>query len=111
MSVPSGDIIGSVALSILANSIRVGTPYLFVSVGECVTEKSGRVNLGLEGTLVMGAMTAYGLSYETGSPWLGVLAAGTAGAAMGALHAFICNRPRVNTVAVGIALMIFGKGL
>jgi simple sugar transport system permease protein len=98
-------------LAVFSGAIRVGTPYLFVSVGECVTEKSGRVNLGLEGTLVMGAMTAYGLSYVTGSPWVGVLAAGAAGAVMGGLHALICNRPRVNTVAVGIALMIFGKGL
>ena len=49
---------------------------MFVALGECLTEKSGRVNLGLEGTLVLGAMTGYAISYQTGSPWLGVLAAG-----------------------------------
>jgi simple sugar transport system permease protein len=76
-----------------------------------VTEKSGRVNLGLEGTLVMGAMGAYGVSYLTGSPWLGVLSAGVAGVCLGALHAWLCARPRVNDVAVGIALMLFGVGL
>ena len=47
----------------------------------------------------------------TGSPWLGVLAAGLAGSAMGALHAGICGLPRVNDIAVGIALMLFGVGL
>jgi ABC-type uncharacterized transport system permease subunit len=91
--------------------VRVGTPFLFVSLGECVTEKAGRVNLGLEGTLVMGAMSGYGISYLSGSPWLGVLVAGAAGTLLGAVHAIICNRPRVNAVAVGIAMMLFGMGL
>ncbi len=59
----------------------------------------------------MGAMTAYGVSYLTGSPWVGVLAAGASGVVLGILHAFLCSRPRVNDVAVGIALMFFGMGL
>src|SRR5262249_47820923 len=49
----------------------------------------------------------YGMSYLTGSPWLGVLAAGLAGAALGMLHAALCGPPRVNDIAVGIALMLF----
>jgi ABC-type uncharacterized transport system permease subunit len=101
----------SVALGVIGGAIRISTPFLFVSLGECLTEKSGRVNLGLEGTLVMGAMSAYGISYLTGSPWLGVLTAGVAGVALGAVHAWLCSRPRVNDVAVGIALMLFGVGL
>ena len=60
----------------LGGAIRVSTPFMFVALGECLTEKSGRVNLGLEGTLVLGAMTAYAISYHTGSPWAGVIAAG-----------------------------------
>jgi simple sugar transport system permease protein len=103
--------VSSVALAVLGGAIRISTPFLFVSLGECLTEKSGRVNLGLEGTLVMGAMGAYGVSYLSGSPWLGVLAAGTLGVVLGALHAWLCSRPRVNDVAVGIALMLFGVGL
>jgi general nucleoside transport system permease protein len=100
-----------VPLGVAAGAVRVSTPFLFVSLGECVTEKSGRVNLGLEGTLVMGAMSAYGTSYWTGSPWLGVLVAGTTGALLGGLHASLCAMPRVNDIAVGIALMLFGVGL
>jgi simple sugar transport system permease protein len=100
-----------VLLAVMGGAIRISTPFLFVSLGECLTEKSGRVNLGLEGTLVMGAMGAYGISYLTGSPWLGVLAAGGLGVLLGALHAWLCSRPRVNDVAVGIALMLFGVGL
>src|SRR5258708_5672947 len=101
----------TVPLAVFGGAIRVSTPFLFVSLGECITKRSGRINLGLEGTLVMGAMAGYGVSYLTGSPWLGVLAAGVTGAGMGALHAGICGLPRVNDIAVGIALMLFGVGL
>jgi len=98
-------------IAIAGGALRVSTPYLFVSLGETLTEKSGRVNLGLEGILVMGAMSGYGVAVLTGEPWLGVLAAGLAGAALGLLHGLICNLPRVNDVAVGISLFIFGTGL
>jgi ABC-type uncharacterized transport system permease subunit len=101
----------TVPLAVLGGAVRVSTPFLFVSLGECITERSGRINLGLEGTLVMGAMCAFGTSYLTGSPWLGVLAAAVAGSLLGALHAAICGLPRVNDIAVGIALMLFGTGL
>lgn len=103
--------IWGVPLAIFAGAIRVSTPFLFVSLGECLTEKSGRINLGLEGTLVFGAMSAYAISFVTGSPWLGVLAAGMAGVLFGFLHGFICSLPRVNDIAVGIALMLFGIGI
>jgi general nucleoside transport system permease protein len=100
-----------IPLAIFSGAIRVSTPFLFVSLGECVTERAGRVNLGLEGTLVMGAMTGYGISLLTGSPWLGVLAAGVSGTLLGALHAVTCAQRRVNDVALGIAMMLLGTGL
>jgi simple sugar transport system permease protein len=100
-----------VLVAVLGGAIRLSTPYLFVSLGETLTEKSGRVNLGLEGTLVMGAMSGYAVSYLTGSPWLGVLVAGAAGALLGLVHGLVCGLPRVNDIAVGIALFIFGTGL
>jgi general nucleoside transport system permease protein len=101
----------SVLVAIVGSALRVSTPYLFVSLGETLTEKSGRINLGLEGTLMMGAMSGYAVSLDTGSPWLGVLGAGATGALFGLLHASLCNLPRVNDIAVGIALFIFGTGL
>ena len=100
-----------VVISVIGGAIRVSTPYLFVSLGETLTEKGGRVNLGLEGILVMGAMSGYGVAYLTGEPWLGVLVAGMAGAALALVHALVCNLPRVNDIAVGISLFIFGTGL
>ena len=100
-----------VPIAIAAGTLRGSAPFLFVSLGECLTEKSGKINLGLEGTLLMGAMTAYAISYLTQSPWLGVLAAGVSGMLLGAIHAWLSQRPKVNDVAVGIAMIIFGSGL
>lgn len=100
-----------IPLGIMSGAIRVSTPFLFVSLGECITERSGRVNLGLEGTLVMGAMSGYGVSYLTGSAWLGVLAAGVIGGVLGSVHGWLCGKPRVNDVALGIAMMLLGVGL
>ncbi len=100
-----------VPLAIAAGTMRGGTPFLFVSLGECLTEKSGKINLGLEGTLLTGAMSAYAISYLTGSPWLGVLVAGISGLCLGAIHGWLSQQPRVNDVAVGIAMIIFGSGV
>lgn len=100
-----------VLLAILSGTMRGGTPFLFVSLGECLTEKSGKINLGLEGTLLTGAMSAYAISYLTGSPWLGVLVAGLSGLALGAIHGWLSQQPRVNDVAVGIAMIVFGSGI
>ncbi|MBD1908552.1 ABC transporter permease [Funiculus sociatus GB2-A5] len=100
-----------VPLAIAAGTLRGSAPFLFVSLGECLTEKSGKINLGLEGTLLTGAMSAYAISYLTGSPWLGVLVAGLAGMVLGFIHAWLSQQPRVNDVAVGIAMIIFGSGI
>jgi simple sugar transport system permease protein len=101
----------SIPLAVLAGAIRVGTPLLFVSIGECLTEKSGRINLGLEGTLVLGAMSGYATAFHTQSPWFGVLIAGLTGAVFTAVHGWVCKLPRVNDIAVGIAMMLLGLGL
>ncbi|MFF0946107.1 ABC transporter permease [Rhizobium leguminosarum] len=103
--------IWGVPLAIFAGAIRVSTPFIFVSLGETITERSGRINLGLEGTLVFGAMTAYAVAVITGSPTLGVLAAMAAGAIFGLIHGWICKFPKVNDIAIGIAMMQFGLGM
>ena len=96
---------------IVGGALRVGAPFLFVSLGECLTEKSGRINLGLEGVLVLSAMAAFGGAYLSGSPWIGVLVGALAGAALATLHGLLCSLDRVNDVATGIALMLLGTGL
>ena len=110
MSLSAADA-ATLGLAMFSGAIRVSTPFLFVSLGETITEKAGRVNLGLEGTLVLGAMTAYAAALHSGSPWLGVVAAGIAGAAFGVLHGSLGSLRHVNDIALGIALMLLGTGL
>ena len=98
-------------LAIIGGAVRGGTPFLFVSLGECLTEKSGRINLGLEGVLVFSAMAGFGGAYLSGSPWVGVLLAGLSGAALALLHGLLCSLKRVSDIATGIALMLLGAGL
>jgi simple sugar transport system permease protein len=97
--------------AIVGGSLRVGLPFLFVSLGECLTEKAGRINLGLEGVLVLSAMASFGGAYLSDSCFIGVLTGAVAGALLASLHAGLCSLPRVNDVATGIALMLFGTGL
>ena len=121
MADASGIGLWGVPLAIGAGAIRNSTPFIFVSLGETLTERSGRINLGQEGTLVMGAMAGFAMSCLTNQhfpsigpwagPWVGVLFAGLAAAVLGLLHAFLCSQPRVNDVAVGIGIMLFGTGL
>ena len=100
-----------VVIGVLSGALRGGTPFLLVSLGECLTEKSGKINLGLEGVLLIGAMSAYAVAYQTGSPWAGVAAAAVAGGGLGAIHACLVSRPKVNDIAAGIAMLIFGTGV
>jgi ABC-type uncharacterized transport system permease subunit len=100
-----------ILVAMIGGAIRVSTPFLFVSLGEVLTERSGRINLGLEGTLVFGAMIGYAVAYLTGSAWTGVLAAAVAGSVFGLVHGLICSLPRVNDIAIGIAMMLLGTGL
>ncbi|MDE3080541.1 MAG: ABC transporter permease, partial [Paracoccaceae bacterium] len=88
---PSDIGLWGVPLAILGGAVRVSTPFLYVSLGEVLTERSGRINLGLEGTLVFGAMAAYAVAYHSGSAWAGVAAAALCGAGFGLLHGLICS--------------------
>src|ERR1700753_3292809 len=102
----------TVPLAVFGGAVRVSTPFLFVSLGECITERSGRINLGLEGTLVMGAMSAYGISYLSGSPWPGVLLGrldgGTALMLCGPGLAFYLAKPLIEPTAARLPAIDFG---
>jgi simple sugar transport system permease protein len=100
-----------VLLGIAGGVIRGSVPFLFVSLGECLTEKSGKFNLGMEGVLLFGAMVGCVVAVESGSAWLGLLSGGAAGMVLVAIHAWIVQLPRVNDVAAGVALATFGAGL
>jgi simple sugar transport system permease protein len=97
--------------TILVLQGMISTSLIFVSLGETITERAGRVNIGLGSTLVFGAMSAYAVAFMSGSPWLGLPAAFASGVGFGSAHAFICKFRHVNDIAIGIALMLLGTGL
>ncbi|PTB19171.1 ABC transporter permease [Trinickia symbiotica] len=99
-------------LSALASSAVVAAiPLMFAGLGELVTEKSGVLNLGVEGMMLMGAVSGYAVTVATGSPWLGIAAAVAAGTAMALLFGFLTLTMLANQVATGLSLTIFGIGL
>ena len=97
-------------ISILASAVRSGTPILYASLGEILTEKSGVMNLGLEGIMLMGALSGFSASYSTGSPWMGLIAAFGTGTLLGLIHAFLTVSLYSNQVVCGLAMTMFGSG-
>jgi ABC-type uncharacterized transport system permease subunit len=87
------------------------TPLLIAAMGELVVERSGVLNLGVEGMMIMGAVTGFGVTITTGSPWLGVFAAIIVGALFSLLFAFLTLTLVTNQVATGLALTLLGLGL
>ena len=97
--------------AIILTIITASTPLLLAAIGELVVERSGVLNLGIEGMMVMGAVTGFAASYVTGSPWLGVLAAVLAGVATSLLFGFLTQSLMTNQVATGLAITLLGLGL
>jgi ABC-type uncharacterized transport system permease subunit len=100
-----------VAEAIILTIITASIPLLLAALGELVAERSGVLNLGVEGMMIMGAVSGFSVSYSTGSPLLGLVAAMAAGAAMAALFGFLTLVLVANQVATGLALTLLGLGL
>ena len=98
-------------IAILAAGVVAGTPILFASLGEVLTERAGILNLGVEGMMLMGAVTGFSVASVTQNVWLGLVAAVLVGGLMALIHAIISIGFRANQVASGLALTIFGTGL
>ncbi|MGV2287644.1 ABC transporter permease [Trinickia sp. YCB016] len=99
------------ASTLASTAVIAAIPLMLAGVGELITEKSGVLNLGVEGMMLMGAVSGYAVTAITGSPWLGVVAAIVAGVAMALLFAFLTLTMLANQVATGLSLTIFGIGL
>ncbi len=96
---------------ILITIATAATPLLIAAIGELVVERSGVLNLGVEGMMIMGAVTGFAVTYTTGSPWLGFLAAIIVGALFSLLFGFLTLTLVTNQVATGLALTLLGLGL
>ena len=96
---------------LIASLMVAATPILFASIGELVVEKSGVLNLGVEGMMIIGAVCGYAVAVETGSPWLGFAGAAFGGAALSLVFGALTQYLLSNQVAAGLALTLFGLGL
>lgn len=97
--------------SILWVTIRAGTSLLYATLGEILTERAGILNLGVEGIMIVGAVTGFAAAFHTKQVWVGVGVAMLAGALMASIHAFLSVSLRAEQVVSGLALTIFGTGL
>jgi general nucleoside transport system permease protein len=95
----------------LAAAVAAAVPIALAALGELLAEKSGVLNLGVEGMMLIGAVTAFLVGDSSGSLWLALLVGSLAGAAFSSVHAFLCVTLRASQIVSGLALVIFGTGL
>lgn len=101
----------TVLIGILASGIRLATPYLYAAIGETFSQKSGVLNLGVEGQMLLGCFAAFYVTYSTGSLWLGLLVAMAVGALMGLAMAFVTVNLHAQQGISGIGFYLFGLGM
>lgn len=101
----------AVIVAILAAGVRLATPILLASLGEVITERSGVLNLGLEGVMILGALAGFVFSKMTGSPWLGALGGVMVGGVSGLVIAFLCVSLYAQQAIVGVVFNLLGLGL
>ena len=101
----------TVLVSMLATSVAAATPLLLAALGELVVERSGVLNLGIEGVMLVGALTAVAATLGSGSVMVGILCAVGAGMLLGLLFAFLTVTIRADQVVAGLAVVLFGDGL
>jgi len=100
-----------IIVALLATTIKVGTCLLLGSLGEIFAERSGVMNLGVEGMMIIGALTGFSTLILTGNPWIAILIACAAGGLLSLIHAFLSITLRINQILSGLLLSMFGLGV
>jgi general nucleoside transport system permease protein len=101
----------SFVTAVSTGAVRAGTSVMYASLGEVIAQRAGIINLGVEGCMLAGACAGYIVTVETGSPYLGIVAAFLAGGLLATIHAFLVVTRGANQLASGLALMFLGLGL
>ncbi|RHW27040.1 ABC transporter permease [Nocardioides immobilis] len=101
----------SLVVDVLSGGVSGGTSIMYAGVGETVSERAGVINLGTEGSMLVGALGAYAAGVETGNPWIGVLAGATAGGALALVHGYLVVRRGASQFASGLSLLFLALGL
>jgi len=104
-------ILSDVLTGILSTTMALSPFYIFAGLGEIVAEKSGVVNLGIEGLALMSLITTFLVDYVTGNPWLGLLAALAVAGVIGAFFAVLAVRVRLDQIVLGLGVYLFGLGM
>src|SRR3954463_4934869 len=107
MLLAAGGINNSIVVVVLASAVAYGTPLLYAALGELLAERSGVLNLGVEGMMLVGAVMGFWAVQRTGSLLLAIVVAALAGASMALIHAFLVVTLRANQIVSGLALTIF----
>jgi ABC-type uncharacterized transport system permease subunit len=102
---------GDLVISILASSLTLTMPILFASIGEVYAERSGVLNMGIEGIMGLSALVSLWVTFATGSYLLGLLAAMVAGASMGILHSFVAVKIGINQLIAGLLIYSLSIGI
>jgi len=100
-----------IIISVLQRTLIAGTPLLLATTGEVICERSGILNLGIEGMMAIGAVSAFIVTFTTGNPWLGLVAAIVATALISVIHAFVSITLQSSQVVSGLALTMLGLGI
>jgi simple sugar transport system permease protein len=100
-----------IVISVAQRTLIAGTPLLLGTIGEVICERSGNLNLGVEGVMSVGAVTAFVVTFHTNNPWLGLMAAILAGMLISVVHAFASVSLQSNQVVSGLALTMLGLGI
>ncbi len=103
--------LADVITGILSTTMVLTPFYLFSGLGEIVAEKSGVVNLGIEGVALVSLLTTFVVDFATGNPWVGLLAALAVAGVLGAVFAFLSVQMRLDQIVLGLALYLFGLGI
>ena len=100
-----------IIVSVAQRTLVAGTPLLLGTIGEVICERSGILNLGVEGVMAVGAVTAFIITFVTGNPWLGLVAAIVAASLISIIHAFASITLQASQVVSGLALTMLGLGI
>ncbi len=100
-----------IIISVAQRTLVAGTPLLLGTIGEVICERSGILNLGVEGVMAIGAVTAFIITFVTGNPWFGLLAAIIAASLISIIHAFASITLQASQVVSGLALTMLGLGI
>lgn len=101
----------SLPIEVMAGAVIGGTSILYAAVGESFSESAGVVNLGTEGSMLVGALAGYAIAAETGSPWVGALAGAAAGGLLAMLHGWLVLARGANQLANGLVMLFLALGL